>query len=430
MKVLLGGSAGGSNRGILSSLKGSVKHITGVIVSYVRESLKFYRVQRYVIKQFLLAFVTCSLFLMILAVVFNLVMDMNWFLSSPEVLSKKFNYIVLAYFLKGPYLYSYLAPLCVLLSISYVISRMSRNFELVAIVNAGVSLRVLFGPLVLVLVLMSVLYFFFLDQVVTIAGKESRTVERLKVWEDRSFQEVNEIVGITEPIKSRNKSITYLEIGFVSRNGVMRNVKINKFFERTGKIDFKHRMFEGGLVEHTVTAEYARWDPRIGNWVLYNVEILSFNEKTELVAKRYLSEYVPDFKLDEPDFFFPRRYDFYFLTLAEMREELNKTLSIRTTFEGGNYYQKLMQMLARPSMSFSLVISGLLALGFVTVISRNLTFLNMVFQSVVRYVLYFLAFIGGMWVGENRILPPLIAVWLPNVVFLAYGVYLNYRVKT
>ncbi|MFN4244998.1 MAG: LptF/LptG family permease [Brevinematia bacterium] len=411
-------------------LKSRIKEALTFTIEYIKDSFRFGIIQKYVIKQFLLVFVASSIFLTLLAVVFNLVMDLNWFLSKPDVLKTKFNYIMIVYVLKGPQLYSYLAPLCILLSISYTISRMSRNFELIAIVNAGMSLRKLFAPMINVIIVISILYFFFLDQVVTLSGKESRTIERVKIWEETSFIENQVISDITTPIKSLNKAITYTEIGFLSIEGKMENVKINKFFERTGKIDFESRKFEGGLVEYKISAKYAKWDKEINNWRMYDVEILEFNEKSELISRKYLKEFVPNFKLDPPSFFFPKKYDFNYLTLSEMAEEINKSSSIKVSFEGGNYYQKLMIMLSRPSISFSIIISGLLALGFVKVISRNLTFINMVFQSIIRYVVYFISFLGGMWLGENRILPPIIAIWLPNIIFLSYSIYLNSKIKT
>lgn len=414
----------------ISLIKTELYKLTLSVYEYLSYSVKFYKIQIYIIKQFLLTFLSISILLTILAIILNLVMDLNWFLHHPEILKEKFNKILVVYLLRGPYLFSYIAPLCVLISISYVISRMSRNFELVAIVNAGMSLKKLFAPLTLTLFIMSILFFFFQDQIVTISGKQSRTIERIEIWNDTSFLETTTLENIKDPIKSQNKFITYTEIGFISKDGEIKNVKINKFFENTGKIDFKEKKFEGGLIQYTIYAKYGKWDDKIKNWKLKDVEIFEFNEKTELVSRKFQKEYIPEFKLDPPSFFFPKKYDFSFLTLAEMNEELNKSLSSRMSFEAGNYYQKLMQMLARPSISFSLLISGLIALGFVTVISRNLTFINMVFQSVIRYVIYFIIFLMGMWIGENRILPPLVAIWLPNIIFLSYGIYLNVKVKT
>lgn len=412
------------------STKENVKHLLDTILEYLSYTIKFYRVQVYVIKQFLIAFISVSVLFTFLAIVLNLVMDLNWFLHHPHILKEKFNKILLVYFLRGPYLFTYIAPLCVLISISYVISRMSRNFELVAIVNSGMNLRHLFAPLILILLFMSVLFFFFQDQVMTLAGKQSRVIERVEIWGDTSFIETNVLENIKEPIKSQNKSITYTEIGYISKEGEIRNVKINKFFEHTGNIDFKKKKFEGGLIQYTIFAKYGKWDEKTKKWKFKDVEIYEFNEKTELVSRKVQKEYTPEFPLDPPSFFFPKKYDFSFLTMAEMNEELNKSLSLKISFEAGNYYQRFMQMLARPSISLSLLISGLIALGFVTVISKNLTFINMVFHSVIRYVIYFITFLGGMWLGENRFLPPIVAIWLPNIIFLSYGIYLNSKVKT
>ncbi|MCS7298848.1 MAG: LptF/LptG family permease [Spirochaetia bacterium] len=406
------------------------KNFLNITWEYIKSGFEFRRIQKYIIKQFLFAFLVSSVSLTLLAVVFNLVMDMNWFLANPDVLRNKFEYILLVYVLRGPHLYSYLAPLCMLISISYVVSRMSRNFELVAIVNAGVSLKRLFAPFITITILISILYFLFLDQVMTAAGKESRKIERVKVWGDLSFLDSEYIENIKEPLKSQNKLVTYVEIGFVSRSGEMRDVRINKFYEYTGGIDFESKRFEGGLVQYTITARYGKWDEKIKNWILYDAEITEFDKKTELVSRKKLNTYTPDFKLDEPSFFFPMKYDFMFLTMSEMTQELNKSLATKFVFGSSGYYQRLMQMLSRPSLSFSLLISVLISLGFVTVISRNLTFVNMVFQSVIRYVLYFITFLGGVWLGENRILPPIVAVWIPNLIFVSYAIYLNYKVKT
>ncbi|MCX8028687.1 MAG: LptF/LptG family permease [Brevinematales bacterium] len=401
-----------------------------LIIEYFKSAINFGRIQRYVIRQFLITFLVSSFSLTILAVVFNLVMDITWFLANPDVLRTKFNYIVLVYVLRGPHLYTYLAPLCMLISISYVVSRMSRNFELVAIVNSGISLRHLFAPFILVTIFLSLLYFIFLDQVVTLAGKESRKIERINVWNDMSFLDNEYLENLKEPIKSQNKLITYTEIGFISRDGRMKDVKIKKFYDDLGNIDFTTRSFEGGLIQYTITASLGVWSNEISNWVLYDVEVIEFDKRTEVISRQRIKEYIPPFRLDNPSFFFPKKYDFMFLTMSEMREEIDKSLGAKFAFEGGNYYRRLVQMLSRPSISFSLLISALISLGFVSVVSRNLTFINMVFNSVIRYVLYFITFLGGVWLGENRILPPVIAVWIPNVTFLSYAIYLNYRVRT
>jgi lipopolysaccharide export system permease protein len=135
------------------------------------KEIRIYLLQWYIIKEFLVVFLISSFSLTLIAIVFNLVMDISWFTQHQDILSSKFNYIMLVYFLRGPHLYYYIAPLCVLISIAYVISSMSKNFELVAVVNAGMSLKKLFMPLILVNVVLSFLYFFFLDQVVTYSLK-------------------------------------------------------------------------------------------------------------------------------------------------------------------------------------------------------------------------------------------------------------------
>jgi lipopolysaccharide export system permease protein len=396
------------------------------------KEIRIYLLQWYIIKEFLVVFLISSLLLTLIAIVFNLVMDISWFTQHQDVLSSKFNYILLVYFLRGPHLYYYIAPLCVLISIAYVISSMSKNFELVAVVNAGMSLKKLFMPLILVNVILSFLYFFFLDQVVTYSLKNARYIERIQIWNDENFKATDFLVDLKEPIKGSNPNITYTYIGYVSRNGIMSNVTIQKFYdaENLREMDFKKREFSKGLIEYTISARYGKWDEKLQNWVLYSVELLKLSPLSEIEDKKKLDKYVPPFKLDKPSYFFPSKYEFEALTLSEMKEELIKPLSVTLSFDQKNYYQKLMMIYSRPSVSVSLLIAAIIALGFVKVLSRDLAFANMIFQSVFRYVLYFVSFLGGVYLGEKAILPPVVAAWIANVIFLAYGVYLNYKLKT
>jgi len=421
-------------------LKG-MREVFGNVSVYLEELPKIFRkvkevriylLQWYIIKEFLVVFLISSLLLTLIAIVFNLVMDISWFTQHQDVLSSKFNYILLVYFLRGPHLYYYIAPLCVLISIAYVISSMSKNFELVAVVNAGMSLKKLFMPLILVNVILSFLYFFFLDQVVTYSLKNARYIERIQIWNDENFKATDFLVDLKEPIKGSNPNITYTYIGYVSRNGIMSNVTIQKFYdaENLREMDFKKREFSKGLIEYTISARYGKWDEKLQNWVLYGVELLKLSSLSEIEDKKKLDKYVPTFKLDKPSYFFPSKYEFEALTLSEMKEELIKPLSVTLSFDQKNYYQKLMVIYSRPSISVSLLIAAIIALGFVKVLSRDLAFANMIFQSVFRYVLYFVSFLGGVYLGEKAILPPVVAAWIANVIFLAYGVYLNYKLKT
>jgi lipopolysaccharide export system permease protein len=408
-----------------------LKELPTKIFRKVKE-IRIYLLQWYIIKEFLVVFLISSFSLTLIAIVFNLVMDISWFTQHQDVLSSKFNYILLVYFLRGPHLYYYIAPLCVLISIAYVISSMSKNFELVAVVNAGMSLKKLFMPLILVNMILSFLYFFFLDQVVTYSLKNARYIERIQIWNDENFKATDFLVDLKEPIKGSNPNITYTYIGYVSRNGIMSNVTIQKFYdaENLREMDFKKREFSKGLIEYTISARYGKWDEKLQNWVLYSVELLKLSSLSEIEDKKKLDKYVPPFKLDKPSYFFPSKYEFEALTLSEMKEELIKPLSVTLSFDQKNYYQKLMMIYSRPSISVSLLIAAIIALGFVKVLSRDLAFANMIFQSVFRYVLYFVSFLGGVYLGEKAILPPVVAAWIANVIFLAYGVYLNYKLKT
>jgi lipopolysaccharide export system permease protein len=396
------------------------------------KEVKIYLLQWYIIKEFLIVFFITSISLTLVSVVFNLLMDISWFTEHPDILASKFNYILLVYFLRGPNLYSYIAPLCVLISVAYVISSMSKNFELIAIVNAGMSLKRLFVPFIITNFILSVGYFFFIDQVVTFSLKNARYIERVVIWNDESFKAMDTLVDLKDPIKGSDPNITYTYIGYISKLGVVSNITIQKFYDPKSlkTMNFQKREFSKGLIEYTITAKYGKWDAKLQNWVLYDVDVLKLTPISEVEDEQKFGRYVPDFKIDKPSYFFPSKYEFNALTLSEMKEELIKPLSTVLSFDRKNYYQKIMSIYSRVSMSFSLLISAMIALGFVKVLSKDLSFANMIFQSIFRYILYFITFLGGVYLGERAILSPVVAAWIANVIFLGYGFHLNYKLKT
>ncbi len=402
-----------------------------VINSIITFDYRIYRIQIYVTWSFLKVFFVVSIVLTFLGTIFTFLMDIMWFINS-GMLQKKFQSIMIVYFFRAPNIFYYLAPLCVLISISYVFSKMSKNFELVAIVTSGMSIKQLFYPLIVTGLILSILFFFFNDNIMTASAKKARYIERVVVFEETNFASPNKMENILIPIKSKNPEITYRQIGMVSIDGKMSNVSINKFFisDKESRLNYDDKSFEAGLIEYTINAKYAQWVPSISNWELYDVEIIKLNRNSEVVFKKTEKKFIPDFQIDPPDHFFPLPYEFSALSLSEMKSELLKGISSFVTFGKEDYQQKLMLIYTRVSSACTIIISLLIALGFINIMSKKYLFTTMAVKSVIVYVIYYVCFLAGMFLGQNKILPEVLGAWIGNIVFLIYGIYNISRVKT
>ena len=301
-------------------------------------------------------------------------------------------------------------PPGVALASAWAVNRLARDSEITAIRMAGVSLRRLFLPIILVGVLASLTSFFVGDRVVPPAWREfQKTQGQLFAYALQA-----------SPTVAANKVFTFQDYSFhireIRKDPSGKASKLQLF----GLIIYQNPLGPDGLAT-LMTAQSADYNQDV--WTLHQAHLITF-EKTGFVATETaartitLNLQVPLDSLagaaaDTPD-------DLSMAQLGTQMAALERT-GQDTTVVAFNYYSKL-------ALPF-------LCLGFALCAPP----LALRFARAGAYMGIFLSIIM-VWVAWNTLLltkilgvagkmPPALAAWSPALLFTCLGVYFLWKME-
>ena len=301
-------------------------------------------------------------------------------------------------------------PPGVALASAWAVNRLARDSEITAIRMAGVSLRRLFLPIILVGVLASLASFFVGDRVVPAAWREfQKTQGQLFAYALQA-----------SPTVAANKVFTFQDYSFHIRE--IRKDPSGKAsrLQLFGLIIYQNPVGPDGLAT-LMTAQSADYNHDV--WTLHAAHLITFEKSgfvaTETAARTItLNLQVPLDSLagaaaDTPD-------DLSMAQLGTQMAALERT-GQDTTIVAFNYYSKL-------ALPF-------LCLGFALCAPP----LALRFARAGAYMGIFLSIIM-VWVAWNTLLltkilgvagkmPPALAAWSPALLFICLGVYFLWRME-
>ncbi len=304
-----------------------------------------------------------------------------------------------------PYLFTYTLPISSLVAVLLSLGRLSSDNEIIAIRAAGINMFSLIAPLLIVGTMLSLVLVVFNDKVIPYAHYATR-----KIMVD---------IGVKNPTAA-------LEPG----------VFINSFE--------KYILFIYRIEEHK----------------MYNVRIYEPQENKPtrtIVAKRGEFLSIPEKKMvklklidgtaDEPDpenpaNFYKLNFKTYFITLnlanAQKSDKIEKKPKDMTIAELIAMSQKfkrdkidptplLTEMHSKITMAFSCFFFILLGSSLAIITRRREKSVNfgIAFGLIGAYYLLSLA---AETLSLQGILPPALAMWLPNIIYAAIGSFLTYRI--
>jgi len=309
--------------------------------------------------------------------------------------------IMLAY--STPYFLTYVIPMSIMIAVLLTFLRLSGDNEIVALKTSGMSIYGLLPPVMLFCLFGCLLTLF-----MTVYGMP---------WGRLSFKE------LSYKIVSSN-----LEIGLKDRT-------FNDSFEDVvlyvHKIDPKSKELQDIFIEDkrsqnivsTVVAPrgklFSEPDEYIYNLLLYNGVIYQADVKNR--STKYIDFDTYEIQLDIEQVsssLQPGPKHRKEMNLVELRNYLNNR-----TQRDSNYYNTLMELHKKFSIPIACFALGLLAvpLGIQSGSTKKSfgLILGMVF-----FFIYYLLLTAGLVFGETGACPPVIGMWVPNIVIGALGLYL------
>lgn len=357
------------------------------------------QLDRYTLRQFILTAFFSLFAITLIFIVTNMMDNIDDFLDRHATVGMIATYYL--YFI--PEIVKLMIPVAMLLSALFTTGRLSTYNELTALKSGGVSLYRFMMPLLACAFLVSLASIYFNGWVVPQANKKKLQIARMYFQKDIEFVSKNNI--FIQDSRTRILSIGMFDDG---RN-VASLVSIQDFDPK-----------DLTVMVARYDAQQMRWDEATRTWMLVNGTARYFNGRAETLQE---FRTFPIGKLNfTPDDIRKKQ---------EKPEEMSYT-DLKTFVEnqqraGHDAAKWMIDLYGKIAFPFASVIVVLFGVPFSSVKRRSglgvefgiavgISFLYMIFLEISQ------AF------GYNGDLHPLLTAWLANIIFLAAGIYVLWRV--
>lgn len=358
-------------------------------LSYEDFGLK--KIDLYIIKKFLGTFFFSIVLILSIAVVFDITEKIDNFYENNAPLKA----IIFDYYLNFIPFYAYLfTPLFTFISVIFFTSKMANNTEIVAILASGVSFRRFLMPYAISALVITIFSFFLGAFVIPRSSEikldfENKYVDKFKSENARNVQ-----------MEIERGTILYIE-NFDKATNVGYKFSLEKFDNKT-------------LISR-LTAQQVTWDSTY-NWHLNSYVKRKFDGMRETLKKGdSLKIKIPI----EPKELFISSEEAPQMSLIDLRDYLKRQkergIGSIQAFED-EYYR-------RYSMPLAAIIMTLIGVTLSSKKIRGGMGLNLGIGLGLSS-LYVLFITMSSTFAVSGIMPTMLAVWLPNILFLSVGIYL------
>lgn len=357
---------------------------------FVANMLK--KIDYYIIKKFLGTYALSIVLVISIAIVIDITEKMDDFYR--EGLDMKtiiFDYYL--YFI--PYYINLFSSLFTFIAVIFVTSKLAYNSEIIAMLAGGISFKRIVVPYMISAALIAVFTFYISSELIPPSIRE-----RLKFEATYINHEVFEESANHKQLKLSNNEIVYVE-----RFNLKKNVGYR----------FSYDKFDGKRLIQRITANRIEYDS------LYHWKAIYYNKRDFIGLKE---EFSKGDTLSLQLNMIPKDYaevikEYEQLTNSQLNQYIDEKQE-RGIGGLGAYQLELYKRFANPFASFILTIIG------VSIASRKVrggTGFHIFFGLLlsVTYMLFNLTSISFTVKGG---FPPLLSVWLPNILYLGIGIYL------
>lgn len=355
---------------------------------------------RYILKKVLSTFFFVVLILMAIITVIDVTEKMDKFaknnLDSATILGYYIDFI--------PWIAGLITPITIFIAIIYVTSRLASHTEIISILSGGVSFRRLLLPYFLASAVIASISFVLNGWVIPAATK-SRLAFELRYFNNRYYT-------TTQNVHLQVAPQVYL---FIKDYNNVSNTGYQFTLER----------FKDNVLLEKLTAETITWDTTKRTWTLSIWKVHRVNDVFTSAASTDTRSFITSGQLLDtalaisPKDFEAQERSYEGMTTPELKEHIAK-LKFRGATGVGMYEVEEHIRIASPFTTFVLVFMG------VTVSSRKSrggTGLQIALGFVLAFV-FILFFLLSRRFAETGGLHPVIAAWIPNVIFVVVSLVL------
>ncbi|MFA5857798.1 MAG: LptF/LptG family permease [Elusimicrobiota bacterium] len=362
--------------------------------------MKKYLLQKYFIFHYIRPFIYGLFIVWLLTMISQFFDRLDLLVTNKPAIQDIIAYLLL----RSPFWTLQILPIITLLALLFALNNLSHTGELTAIKSAGVDIYKFIKPVFYIGILLSLTSFYFFEYVIIHSNAQSDYIFRTK------FKNA-------EP----NMQVLQTNVFLVGQNG--------QYFT-ANLVDPSKNELQGFVMEsfdndfHIKTqtiSKRAVWDKQNSIWTLYDTVDRRYNANEEIVSQTYkhtktvpLNETINDFV-----YYSPNLEEMNFIKLKQYITSL-RLKGRQTAREEVQYHMKF----SYPLANLVVLIFGLY-FGLLTQKSGKLRSFSI---CLISTFLYWGVLSVSRSVGDTGRIPPLIAAWLPNVLFTTIGAILLTRV--
>lgn len=356
---------------------------------------------RYVIRNFLQAYLYCVAGFLSIWLVFDISDNISIFLDRHFGLLRVTEF----YLTQLPQVLVILLPVSLLLALLFSLGRMSRTNEIVSMLTAGVSLPRLLLPLLAMGVLMTLT-----TTALNYSAAPHAELARRNYLSSSGSVEGTRING--QIFRNRTDARTWFIQDFRRGENIFNNVQILQQ-------DARDNIVTNYLATRALYHPGTKW------WQLESVKVVNYDEAGNIIRSEILPSVTVTHWSETPFRLGSANVRAEFLSLPELREYIRFNADFPVTLLAP-FETHLQYRLALPWTCFVVVlIAAPLGIG----LSRRGVFSSVAIAIVLVFSMNFLNHLF-LALGEGYRIPAWLAAWTPNLLFAVIGLYLLYLRST
>lgn len=350
---------------------------------------------KYILKRFFATFLIALGLFTLIIIVFDISEKVDDFIGNKVPMKE----ILLSYYLNWiPFLLNLFGPIFVFISVIFFTSKMAAKSEIIAILSSGVSYLRMVRPYMYMAVLIAIFSFLLNGWIIPKADK-------------------NRVEFENTHIRDRNNDYKR-EIKTQVRPGIIMTLESYNYMDSFGYQLSLEKISENRL-ESKLVAEKLRWNKRTNSWMVENYSIRSFENGEETLVRGKQLDTMIQF---EPEDFFRRQEDVQSFNF----NELNRYIELEHMRGTGNAFFYITEYHRRFAAPFSILVLTFIGVCVSSRKERGGVGLSLG-KGILISFLYLLVIQFFNAFGQSGTMNPLLAVWVPNVIFAGVGYWL-YRV--
>jgi lipopolysaccharide export system permease protein len=294
----------------------------------------------------------------------------------------------------------YIFPMATLLAALLAFARFSSQSEIIAFKASGISLYRIMAPVLAFGLAISFLTL--LSQEIIVPKANLAAMDLMVMTQARKSPKIQKNVLIPE---IENDTLKRMYFAGSLKGNVMEDVVVEEFTE--------------GRLSQIINAKNAEWDPQKNTWLFRDGIIYLLSDTGEYKHLIRFKEQYMTIKYTPADFLMGDRKPEE-MNMAELKQliKLKKKM-------GEDTAEWLIQYYLKGAVPFSCLVFALLGAPLGLSPQRSSSSIGLGLSVLIIFFYYFLLFVC-MMLGI-RVLPPLLAAWIPNIATGGVGGYILYK---